>query len=274
MHGRTASSHDRSLPRADRLERSGNAFLWRHSTVTIWHRVRLACDTCHVYPDRGCPLRRQDADSYAPAFTIVAVLTLALGIGANTAIFSLMDQVLLRLLPVTDPRELVQLDGPGTFRGRTANARTFSYPMYRDLRDRNDVFTGLVARGPATATFTYRGQTERVNVKLISGNTFAVLGVQPMLGRALTDDDDRAPGAHPVAVLSYGYWQRRFALDRVHPWTGITNQQHADDGRRHLAPNDVAGIVSAAAPDVFVPIMMKAEIHPTCNGLDIARAVA
>ena len=139
-----------------------------------------------------------------PAFTIVVVLTLALGIGANTAIFSLMDQVLLRLLPVKDPRELVQLDGPGTFRGRTSNARTFSHPMYRDLRDRNDVFTGLVARTPATATLTYRGQTERVDAELISGNTFAVLGVQPMLGRALTDDDDRVPGAHPVVVLSYG----------------------------------------------------------------------
>ena len=201
------------------------------------------------------------------AFTIVAVLTLALGIGANTAIFSLMDQVLLRLLPVTDPRELVQLDGPGTFRGRTANARTFSYPMYRDLRDRNDVFTGLVARGPATATFTYRGQTERVNVELISGNTFAVLGVQPMLGRALTDDDDRAPGAHPVAVLSYGYWQRRFARDRsiLDQVITINSTPMTVVG---IAPNGFAGIVSAAAPDLFVPIMMKAEITPTWNDLD------
>src|SRR5687767_15452242 len=88
----------------------------------------------------------------APGFSFVVILTLALGIGANTAIFSLMDQVLLRLLPVKNPRELVQLDGPGTFRGRTTNERTFSHPMYRDLRDRNDAFSGLVARAPVTTT--------------------------------------------------------------------------------------------------------------------------
>ena len=202
-----------------------------------------------------------------PAFTVVVVLTLALGIGANTAIFSLMDQVLLRLLPVKDPRELVQLDGPGTFRGRTSNARTFSHPMYRDLRDRNDVFMGLVARAPATATLTYRGQTERVGAELISGNTFAVLGVQPMLGRALTDDDDRAPGAHPVAVLSYAFWQRRFAGDPA-----ILNQVMTINSTPMtvvgVAPRDFAGIVSTTAPDLFVPIMMKAEMTPTWNDLD------
>ena len=88
---------------------------------------------------------------HAPAFSLVVVLTLGLGIGANTAIFSLMDQVLLRLLPVARPEELVQLDGPGPFSGRTQNDRTFSYPMYLDLRDRNDVFTGLIARAPASA---------------------------------------------------------------------------------------------------------------------------
>ena len=92
-----------------------------------------------------------------PGFSLVVVFTLGLGIGANTAIFSLMDQVLLRLLPVKDPRELVQLDGPGPFSGRTYNDRTFSYPMYTDFRDRNDVFTGLLARYPSSATMTMRG---------------------------------------------------------------------------------------------------------------------
>jgi predicted permease len=202
-----------------------------------------------------------------PAFTIVAVVTLALGIGANTAIFSLMHQVLLQLLPVKNPHELVQLDGPGTFRGRTTDARTFSYPMYRDLRDRNDVFTGLVARAPATATVSYRGQTERVEVELISGNTFAVLGVQPVLGRAFADDDDRTPGAHPVTVLSYGFWQRRFAGD-----PSILNQvitiNSAPMTVVGVAPHAFAGIVTTAAPDVFVPIMMKAEMTPTWNDLD------
>ena len=202
-----------------------------------------------------------------PTFTIVVVLTLALGIGANTAIFSLMDQVALRLLPVKNPRELVQLDGPGTFRGTTAGVRTFSYPMYRDLRDRNEVFTGLVARAPVTATLTYRGQTERVDAELISGNTFAVLGVQPVLGRALTDSDDLTPGAHPVAVLSYGYWQRRFAGD-----PSILNQVVTINRTAMtvvgIAPDGFAGIVSTDAPDLFVPIMMKAELTPTWNDLD------
>src|SRR5687768_7380897 len=102
-----------------------------------------------------------------PGFSLVVIFTLGLGIGANTAIFSLMDQVLLRLLPVKNPRELVQLDGPGPFSGRTMNARTFSYPAYVDLRDRNDVFTGLIARFPASATMTARNQAERVDVELV-----------------------------------------------------------------------------------------------------------
>src|SRR5436305_15352713 len=87
-----------------------------------------------------------------PAFTIVFLLTLALGIGANTAIFSLTDQVLLRMLPVQSPERLVVLDGPGAFRGRTFNNSTFSYPMYRDFRDQNTVFDGVIARFPAPLT--------------------------------------------------------------------------------------------------------------------------
>jgi predicted permease len=202
-----------------------------------------------------------------PAFTTVVVLTLALGIGINTSIFSVMDQVLLRLLPVKNPRELVQLDGPGPFRGRAAGVRTFSYPMYRDLRDRNDVFTSLVARAPATANLTYRGETDRVAVELISGNTFSALGVQPLLGRVLTDEDDRTPGGHPVTVLSHGFWQRRFGRDRsiVNQVVTINRTPMTVVG---VAPAGFAGIVSAAAPDCFVPTMMKAEITPTLNDLD------
>jgi predicted permease len=202
-----------------------------------------------------------------PTFTTVVVLTLALGIGANTAIFSLMDQVLLRLLPVKNPRELVQLDGPGTFRGSTAGQRTFSHPMYRDLRERADGFAGLVARAPATATFTYRDQTERIEAELVSGNTFAVLGVQPSLGRALSDDDDRVPGGHPVVVLSYGFWQRRFGGDRsvLNEVIRINSTPMTIVG---IAPNGFTGIVSTTAPDLFVPIMMKAAMTPTWNDLD------
>ena len=184
----------------------------------------------------------------APGFLIVVVLTLGLGIGANTAIFSLMDQVLLRPLPVHDPGALVLLDGPGAFRGRTLNAMTFSYPMYRDFRDRNEVFAGVLARVPLAMTAVWRGVSERANGELVSGNYFDVLGIRPALGRLLTAADDQTPGAHPVAVISYGYWQRRFG-------------------------GDPAILIQVGqAVDLMVPVMMKAQMTPTWNDLDNRRS--
>ncbi len=202
----------------------------------------------------------------APGFSVVIILTLGLGIGANTAIFSLMDQVLLRSLPVHDPAALVQLDGPGPFSGRTLDDRTFSYPMYRDLRDGNTVFSGLVAQFGTPATLSLRDQTERVDAELISGNTFDVLEVAPALGRALTPDDDRVPGGHPVAVLGHGYWQRRFAGDPSvigHAIT-INSTPMTIVG---VAPPGFAGVMSTTAADVFVPLMMKAQLTPTEDDL-------
>src|SRR5262245_29594714 len=125
-----------------------------------------------------------------PAFTVVVTITLALGMGANTAIFSLTDQVLLRLLPVTDPERLVVLDGPGAFRGRTFNDGTFSYPMYRDFRDQNTVFDGVIGRFPAPLTMMANGQSERVKGELVTGNYFEVLGVRDEIGRTLTMADN------------------------------------------------------------------------------------
>ena len=209
--------------------------------------------------------------SRTPGFSLVVILTLGLGIGANTAIFSLMDQVLLRLLPVKNPRELVQLDGPGPFSGRTMNDRTFSYPMYVDLRDRNDVFDGLVARFGAAATLTQRSQAERVEVELVSGNTFDVLGARPVIGRALTQEDDRTPGGHPVAVLSHDYWQRRFARSAA-----VLNQVVTINSTAMtivgVAPPGFAGIAATQSPDLFIPIMMKAQLTPTWNDLDNRRS--
>src|SRR3982750_1954486 len=132
-----------------------------------------------------------------PAFTLVVVVTLALGIGANTAIFSLTDQVLLRMLPVKSPERLVVLDGPGAFQGRTFNNGTFSYPMYRDFRDRNTVLDGVLARFPAPLTLTIDGRAERVDGELVSGNYFDVLGLRPVVGRLFGEDDDKTPGGHP-----------------------------------------------------------------------------
>src|SRR5262245_9283375 len=149
-----------------------------------------------------------------PGFTLIAVLTLALGIGANTAIFSLTDQILLRQLPVDRPEELVILRSPGPKSGRVSSdgdsATSFSYPMYKDLRDRNTAFSGLLARYATSLSVAGAGQTERAEGELVSGNYFDVLGVRPALGRVFNQEDDRVPGANPVIVLSHNYWTRRF----------------------------------------------------------------
>src|SRR5256885_1459363 len=147
-----------------------------------------------------------------PGFTAIAVLTLALGIGANTAIFSLVSQILLRRLPVQNPEELVILRSPGPMTGHVWSdgdeAQSFSYPVYRGLRDSNTVFSGMLARFAISASIASHGQTERGSGELVSGNYFEVLGIRPALGRLLTGDDDRAPGAQPVVVLSHAYWTR------------------------------------------------------------------
>ncbi len=147
-----------------------------------------------------------------PGFACVVVFTLALGIGANAAIFSLTDRVLLQTLPVTEPDQLVVLSAYDPKDGPDIDS-SFSYAMYQDLRDRNDVFSGVIVRGGTQMNVSYGDHTERVRGELVSGNFYDVLGVRPWTGRLLTQDDDRVPGAHPVAVLSYAYWERRFGKD-------------------------------------------------------------
>jgi predicted permease len=202
----------------------------------------------------------------APAFTIVVILTLALGIGANTAIFSLTDQVLLRMLPVRSPEQLVVLDGPGAFRGRTFNNGTFSFPMYRDIRDQNTVFDGVIARFPAPLTLLVNGQAERVNGELVSGNYFDVLGVHAHIGRTFTPEDDRTPGGHPIAVLSHNFWMRRFAGD-----PSVLNSTVSLNGLPMtivgVAPAGFFGIVMGESADVMVPVAMKAQMTPTWDDL-------
>jgi predicted permease len=206
-----------------------------------------------------------------PGFTAVVVLTLALGIGANAAIFSLTDQLLLRLLPVKDPQQLVVLDGPGAFMGRTFNNGTFSYPMYRDFRDRNRVFDGVIGRFPLPLTLAVDGQAERVSGELVTGNYFEVLGVAAAAGRTLTPQDDLVPGGHPVAVLSYNYWTRRFAND-----PGVVNRTLTLNGLAMtvvgVAPPGFHGIVVGENPDIMVPIMMKAQMTPTWDDLQNRRS--
>jgi predicted permease len=207
----------------------------------------------------------------SPAFTLIVVLTLGLGIGANTAIFSLTDQVLLRLLPVRSPEQLVVLDGPGAFQGRTFNNGTFSYPMYRDFRDQNTVFDGVLARFPAPLTLITNGQAERVDGELVSGNYFDVLGVRAHIGRTFTQEDDRTPGGHPVVMLTYSYWARRFDRNAA-----VLNSSVTLNGQPMtvvgVTPPGFYGIVVGESPDVLVPVMMKAQMTPTWDDLQSRRS--
>src|SRR5512135_1400418 len=165
----------------------------------------------------------------SPTFTVVAVIMLALGIGANTAIFSLTDQVLLRALPVRNPEQLVVLRSPGDKPGHTStdgdDAASFSYPLYKELRAQNQAFSGLLARFDVPVNVAGQGSTERAQGELVSGNYFEVLGVTPSLGRVFSLQDETAPGANPVAVLSYGYWARYFGRNPA-----ILNKQLSVNG--------------------------------------------
>jgi predicted permease len=194
-----------------------------------------------------------------PGFTTIAVLTLALGIGANTAIFSLMNQVLLRRLPVQNPGELVVLHDPGPSTGRLSSdgdeTESFSYPMYKGLREGSASVCSMLARSSFSASLAMQGQTERGRGELVSGNYFEVLGVPPALGRVFSLDDDRVPNGHPLAVLSYSYWTRRFGGDPnvLNKSILINNVEMTIVG---VARARFSGVQLGQSPDIFVPMMM------------------
>ena len=195
-----------------------------------------------------------------PAFAGVVVLTLALGIGANGAIFSLLDQVLLQSLPVANPDQLVVLSAYDPKEGPSIDG-SFSYAMYQDLRDRNSAFSGVIARGGAQMNVTYGDQTERVLGELVSGNFFEVLGVHPWAGRLFTQDDDRTPGAHPVTVLSYAFWERRFNKDpNIIGKKILVNETSLTV--LGVTPPGFYGLELSNNPDVRVPLMMTPVFSP------------
>ena len=207
----------------------------------------------------------------SPGFSSIAVVTLALGIGANAAIFALVDRVLLRLLPVRDPRALVLMRSPGPSQGHTwsdgDDGASFSAPMYRALRDRNTTFDGLLAEFPFAVSIAARAETERAAGELVSGNYFQVLGVPPAIGRVLNPDDDGLAGGQPVVVLSHGYWTRRFGAD-----PSVLNQTIVANGHPltvvGVARRDFPGIQPGRQADLFVPLAMKAQMTPFWNGLE------
>ena len=202
----------------------------------------------------------------SPGFTITVILTLALGIGANTAVFTLFDQVLLRLLPVERPKELVRFEWTGAFQGSMSSFggddhNYFSYPMYKDLRDQNQVFTGILAADKAQIGVSWHNQAESAEAEVVSGNYFQLLGVKPSLGRLFTPQDDTAKDANPVAVLSYNYWRTRFGGSR-----DVVGQTVLINGHPFVilgvAPINFDSAIGGYRPGVFVPVSMSAVAMP------------
>ena len=212
----------------------------------------------------------------SPFVTIVAVVSLALGIGANTAIFSLFHELILRSLPVQAPSRLVNLSAPGPKPGsQTCNQAgdcdvVFSYPMFRDLERVQTTFTGIAAHRLFGANLAYRGQTLSGDGVFVSGSYFPVLGMQPALGRLLGPGDDRSIGESPVAVLSHAWWLSRFGADpNVLNDTIIVNGQSLTIVG--VAPRDFTGTTLGATPHVFVPITLRGLLQP---GFKASRTVA
>ena len=209
----------------------------------------------------------------SPFVTAVAVLSLALGIGANAAIFSLFEQLILRSVPSVEPARLVNLAAPGPKPGSQSCGQAgscddvFSYPMFRDLEKAQTVFAGLAAHRSLGISLAIRKQTRGGDGMLVSGSYFPVLGLTPALGRLLTPADDQTVGAHFVAVLSHRYWETQLGLDR-----SILNEQVVINGQSFtivgVAPKGFNGTTIGTQADVFVPISMRQLLEPRTGRMD------
>jgi putative ABC transport system permease protein len=199
-----------------------------------------------------------------PGFTLLAIISMALGIGANTAIFSLVDTVVFRPLPVRNASELQELYGT---LHNGADYTIQSYLNYKDYRDRNQVFSGLIAYRIVVASLSHNGNNERVWGTVVSWNYFDVLGVPPALGRGFLPEEDQTPSSHPVVVLSYGCWQKRFVSDPaiVGRTVSLNNVLFTVVG---VAPRGFIGTEVAYAPEMWVPMMMGGVIEPGSKWLE------
>jgi predicted permease len=198
----------------------------------------------------------------SPLFSIVAILSLALGIGANTAIFTLIDQILLRKLPVKNPEELVMLYQSGPHNGSNMGDRMHSYPIYQEYQKRAEPLAEVAARRLADASVSVDNQTERVDIEMVSGNFFTMLGVAPAAGRVFnSQEDDQIYEGHPVVVISYDYWARRFNTDpsAVGKKILVNNYPMTIVG---VSAQGFAGIDPTRSPQMRVPILMKPVIVP------------
>jgi predicted permease len=202
----------------------------------------------------------------SPGFTVTVVLTLALGIGANAAVFTLFDQALLRMLPVERPKELVRFEWSGAFSGSMSSfggdtTNYFSYPMYKDLRNQNQVFTGVLAADRAQVGLSWHNQAESQDAEIVSGNYFQLLGLKPAAGRLIDPQDDTAKNANPVTVLSYSYWKAHLGaspdvigqtiLINGHPFTILG-----------VAPENFVSAIGGYRPALFTPVSMVESVIP------------
>lgn len=198
-----------------------------------------------------------------PSFTFIAVITLALGIGANTAIFSLVNTVLLRPLQIEKPEQVYQVVPTS----KTNALLAFSYPDYVDFRDRNDVLAGLIATRFAPVSLSQSGGNERLWSYLVTGNYFDVLGVKAIKGRTFAPEEDKTKLSHPVAVLSYGCWQKRFGGNQE-----IIGKEVSLNGHNFkvigIAPQGFKGTEIVIEPEIYVPMMMLEWIEPGSKWLD------
>jgi predicted permease len=202
-----------------------------------------------------------------PLFTTVAVLSLALGIGANTGVFTLLDQLLLRLLPVQDPERLVMIWSTSPHMGDSSGQRTASYPMYQDFQRKADAFEFVFCRFETPVSITLDGHTYRVNAELVSGNFFQALHIGPAAGRVFApESDDRIYGGHPFIVLSHRYWLGGFGGDPniVGKKILINNYPMEIVG---VSAAGFIGLDPASSPDIRVPILMKPVMTPERDDL-------
>ncbi|HEX2456961.1 MAG TPA: ABC transporter permease [Vicinamibacterales bacterium] len=204
-------------------------------------------------------------------FAVTALLSIGLGVGANAAIFSLVDQALFRQLPVREPERLVLLDWRGSFVGHGwGSDNLMSYPFYRDLRDGTDVFDGVFGRAPTAVNLAFENSAEPVGAEIVTGSYFSVLGVRPWMGRLITESDDERRGEHPVVVVSFDYWRThlgeradivgRTVLINTHPMTIVG-----------VAEAGFHGIDWGAVPAIWIPTMMKREATPDFDWLEDRR---
>jgi len=197
-----------------------------------------------------------------PLFASVAILSLALGIGANTAIFTLIDQILLRKLPVTAPEQLVMLYQQGPHMGSNMGSRMHSYPLYQDLQTRAEPLAEVLCRRLVAASVSVDNQTERVQAEMVSGNYFSMLGVKAAVGRVFnSQEDDQVYQGHPVVVLGYDYWVNRFARDPGVIGKKILVNNHPME-IVGVSAAGFAGIDPAQSPQIRVPVLMKPVMVP------------